>query len=444
MLYKRILWISSAILFFVLAPLLIIYSLGWRYDFAKRSLQPTGILFVKTYPQQANIYLNDIWQDDRTPWQKANLLANDYHLKITQTGYLDWQKTINVRPQQTAFVEDIVLFKKLSPTIISEENNLQIISNNTGEIHIITGQTDQGWQMWNFVVDHKIWRPLLAQPINLPIKLISLSPNGKKLIYETGDEIYLLNINIPQNNSRLTDLPRQWFNDFAWHGSKDNIIYVLQKNTLLAYDITTSSAKLVASISNAQAYFPYQNTLYIGSEQTEDNQLLLSRYTDLKTEALPITKLPAGGKLQLIPSQRHLSVLDSGTNWLYLLGTDNNNFVAKVIPNVKHATWYSRNDDKLLYWNDNELSVYFADRDNSILLTRRSQTIHNAWWHPNGAYVFYLLDKELQIIELDERSPRNEYTLATLDDQSPLLINNKGDIIFYLNESGQLLEQIIQ
>ena len=43
----------------MIAPLLILYSLGYRYDFVKGSLEKIGVLFIKSYPKSANIFLNN-------------------------------------------------------------------------------------------------------------------------------------------------------------------------------------------------------------------------------------------------------------------------------------------------------------------------------------------------------------------------------------------------
>ena len=53
---RRILYSFFILLFFILAPILISYSLGYRYNLTKGIIEKTGVIFIKSFPKNASIY----------------------------------------------------------------------------------------------------------------------------------------------------------------------------------------------------------------------------------------------------------------------------------------------------------------------------------------------------------------------------------------------------
>ena len=55
---RRILYSFFIAIFVIAAPTLVLYTAGFRYDFEYNRIVETGSLVVKSYPQNASIYIN--------------------------------------------------------------------------------------------------------------------------------------------------------------------------------------------------------------------------------------------------------------------------------------------------------------------------------------------------------------------------------------------------
>ena len=55
---RRIVYLIFVSAFFIVTPLILMYTQGYRYNFAKSRVQKTGILIISSLPKKAEIYLN--------------------------------------------------------------------------------------------------------------------------------------------------------------------------------------------------------------------------------------------------------------------------------------------------------------------------------------------------------------------------------------------------
>src|SRR3989344_3722633 len=111
LLHRRIIYLVFFAAFFIAAPLLISYSLGYRLSLPNFRLSKVGALFVKSFPEGAQIELNGKATRKKTPDQLINVPPGINTIKVTKEGYQSWAKQLEVLPGQTTFAEDILLFK---------------------------------------------------------------------------------------------------------------------------------------------------------------------------------------------------------------------------------------------------------------------------------------------------------------------------------------------
>lgn len=71
-----------------------------------------------------------------------------------------------------------------------------------------------------------------------------------------------------------------------------------------------------------------------------------------------------------------------------------------------------------------------------ILLNRFSKKIGEILWYPNLENVIFTLDNSIQAIELDGRNVRNTTTLTQFDTINNLMIDNKGEKIYFKGSIG--------
>ena len=102
--------------FSAIAPILVLYSMGDRFDFAKMKITATGGIYVRTFPAADQVIV-----DSKTigkPGLFSNsvfvqsLLPDDHIVLIKKIGYYDYSKTLPVQEKEVTKLENVLLFKK--------------------------------------------------------------------------------------------------------------------------------------------------------------------------------------------------------------------------------------------------------------------------------------------------------------------------------------------
>jgi hypothetical protein len=104
---RRSVYWALFLLFFVVAPTLVFYSLGYQFDRQSKKFLKTGALSIKTFPKGATVYLNNEKLTDTTPCTLRELLPRQYSLTLEKEGFYPYQMPVSVKP---AAVLDIDLF----------------------------------------------------------------------------------------------------------------------------------------------------------------------------------------------------------------------------------------------------------------------------------------------------------------------------------------------
>ena len=103
------------LLFFILAPIITAYSLGYRYDFNTGNIQKNGAFYIKSYPRGAEIFVDKNKEKNKTPTQLVNILPGVHEVEVRKENYVPWKKELEVFSGETTFAEDIVLFLEKRP-----------------------------------------------------------------------------------------------------------------------------------------------------------------------------------------------------------------------------------------------------------------------------------------------------------------------------------------
>lgn len=114
--------------FFIIAPLVIFYTAGYRYDWQKREIKETGVLNIDAQPTDAEVYLNNVKQTKKLPIYLPNRAPGTYHIKITRQGYKTWEKDVTIESKKTTYIKNIILFKDALPIQILENYKKTILS----------------------------------------------------------------------------------------------------------------------------------------------------------------------------------------------------------------------------------------------------------------------------------------------------------------------------
>lgn len=123
---RRIFFYTLVAIFFISAPILIMYSIGYRIDWNNRSIVETGVISIDAQPKDATVYLSGMKIDKKLPIRITNRIPGTYTLKIEKTGYKTWEKTIDIKSKQTTYIKDINLLRDRLPVPVFPKNDKKI------------------------------------------------------------------------------------------------------------------------------------------------------------------------------------------------------------------------------------------------------------------------------------------------------------------------------
>jgi hypothetical protein len=347
--FRRIVYLTFIVVFLLITPIVILYTIGYRYNFQTNKIQKTGILILKSNPSGAKVYLNEKLRTEVTPARIANLLPDDYTIKIERENFYPWQKTLPVESSLTTFAENITLFEKTLPAEVAETNS----------------------------------------------ELFSLAPNKEKIIYldakETGGEVWLLNF---RNN-------------------KSNLIYRIseEKSTIVNLEWSNDNQKILITVDFSDTT-QSRKYIMINTDNNEISvyQKLSDFY--LTFRGVPINSADAHLLPDLDVSAGYsgvVAVLDQKTKNLSIIKPPSMDLLFEAM--ADKMVW-SADGKKLLYTVDFEIWTYDFSTEKKTFVSRYSQEIKKIEWI-NENYIAILIDGTIKIVELDERDQRNVIDIIT-------------------------------
>jgi len=421
--YRRAIYSVFIFIFFIISPLIIFYTLGYRYNFEKNRIERTGVFFIKSYPKNATIYLNNKIQKRKTPTQINRLLSNNYNISVQKEGYFSWEKTLPIYPQTTTFIEDITLFKTNSePKLLLAGDFSQLsVSPNLNRLALIKSN-DNGYNLiyYNLLNDDSV--SVFSSKNNLQISSWCLSNN--KLIVKDKNDFLIVNIET-KNTESVFNLTRNYFDKIKCDYYNDNIFYGLSDGSLQQIDLIQKKLKKITP-DEVISFLPWKSkVLYISDDQ--DKFILKSSSNN---QILKLLVMPTSANYMFLPSaDNYIAILDSDEKIAYIIDPQSDQPYNGIINHIYDIKWY---DKQFIHWNDFELWVYYPESKKNIFIERASSEIQNSFWHTAFTYIFGQIDNQLKIFELDTRDKRNVYDLLTLSDQTKdnIFVNKKGDALY--------------
>jgi hypothetical protein len=435
---RRAIALTFILGFFICAPILILYTSGYRYNFKKDTVQRTGAIVIETEPRGATAYLNNELMDSTTSTRLNNILPDEYSIRLEKENYYPWQKKLSVKSQETTFAENITLFPKIDPIQISD---LQI-----SEIQFSNNQKYAIFKTHDFNQDYLY----LLNLNNLNTKLIfndnstfseyttNWANDDSKFLFTVNEQTFLTNNFFPYQTIDLTEKlaeEKLELTNFKWHPHNASVVYAQAGNSI--YKINTITAKtengfklppeetLLDFQVLGDQVFVIENigqktilTSYSLSENTNSNLSI-----ELNNDKLKFDRL-YGDNLGLIDQKNK-------TFYIFNQGLDKILFSKQNIENL-----HLHNKDLLLLQTDQDLEYIDLNQEELISknITRYSQGLKSALWATSSAnYVITNHQGNLYIIELDDRDKRFIIDLPADNVASFAISANHENLIFLAN-----------
>lgn len=132
---RRILFFLLLAVFLVLAPLMVVYSLGFTIDFKKKVLVETGSVFLKSRTPQTSVFLNGALAKETSFFSGSALLTGitpgTYLIRIEKAGYQPWSRIIAVAPSLVTELRNVLLIQNRIDIATSSSLELDMLKNAT-------------------------------------------------------------------------------------------------------------------------------------------------------------------------------------------------------------------------------------------------------------------------------------------------------------------------
>ena len=192
---RKTLFFICLVLFLLLAPIIVLYSQGYRIDFDAKKLTQTGGLYLKTLPKQVEVYLDDKLKEKTDFFFGSilieNLLPKEYKIEVKKTGFHSWQKTLSVKEKEVAEAKSIIL--------LPENVNFQTLTQKTEEFWFspdekkivlfegdsVVEEETETWSLKLYDLDKKLKSHLIEEKdiSKLEADLINLTFSGNSTLF---------------------------------------------------------------------------------------------------------------------------------------------------------------------------------------------------------------------------------------------------------------------
>ncbi|MDO8583613.1 MAG: PEGA domain-containing protein [bacterium] len=392
--HRRILPWLFFIIFLALAPVLILYTAGYRYNPKKNALERNGTLIVDTSPAGASIVIDG--QDTKTvsPITFQNVAPGLHQVVLSKSGYHTWNQRIDVRAEQVSFANHIFLWRQSEPALTLAGPFIRATADPLNQKLAIISQTPTALTLgyWSPSSGLVAQRPLV-NATNADLQLRWRADGGALLIGGNALTASAWWSALDAGKPFVEALPSALYH---WAGD-----FLRGNDASMSYQIDPKSRTLTRELlfKGAQA-----QTDNYSLQTTSTGVLLIQQSLRKRVYSLPTGKWYFGDL-----HQPYLLLRDAA-QWLVLDPTD--------LPVSEQATGdYPRwlhNSDNALFLNRGEIWLWHMG-NSPELLWRQSEPILQAVWHREGRTIFVADEHQIFALSLDNRNGRVVTPLADFD-----------------------------
>jgi len=435
--YRRVLYIIFFLIFFITAPLVILMAEGYRYNFKKRTMEKTGVLFLESKPDKAKIFLNGKEQKDTTEARIKNLLPGEYLVELKKQDYNGWQKKLTVYPNQTTFAQYVRLFKENPAVEKIWPHKIILASEPTEKSVALLYFEEEKYQLALLDLDKAEVRPILE--LNFKPDKISISPTEQYIAFNKKQRLFVFDT-LAKKIINLEDLITGEIS--AWHWSKQNNsenLLMVAEQKIKRLDLALNKTSNLATENPVIDCWADKNQLFYLSREKEEIIIKKSEFLD-NNDTLNIKGLPLSSNYEISGMiNEYILIRETKNKILYLINSADLTEKIKVFPEVEYV---AINNQDILMGNQWEFSVYNIKDKEEKIITRLSQTINQARWYPVPTHVVFATGEEIKVIET-LTGEKIQTNLINNFQAKNIFINQDGDRL-YFSDDKNLYQAIIQ
>jgi hypothetical protein len=243
--YRLAILISFITLFFLISPIVILYTAGYRYK--NGLIRIIGGISIDIQPKTIVAYINDQKIKETIPIKLNDVTPNRYNVRLTAPGYYDWYKQIEVKNKQTVYIKDVTLIKKENPELLVP-GTITLLSSSPQGNYIIYGIKKDSNQ--NLVLRATqapfTEKSFLSLPLNEMVTVTWASQETYFAVHPTTPPYHFLKIftaTNPTNPLSLTEKTPQPIEKIIWKETNDSELYFGNSKELHTLNLANESVE---------------------------------------------------------------------------------------------------------------------------------------------------------------------------------------------------------
>ncbi len=462
---RTILFFICLFLFLLIAPAVVFYSQGYRFDFEKKKVTQTGAFYFKVLPKSTQIYFDGKLKK-KTDFLFGstlieNLLPKTYNIQIKKEGYISWEKTLEIKEKQVTEAKNIVLIPENPGFAVLSKEVKDFFFSPDGKKIILEEIRENGWQinlydLKNNVKSYLIGEKDIAKGKKIKVDFLSLefSPDSKRILLKVGfegkEKYFILDLEKTPPDLISLDFLGADIKDISFNSQVPQKIFFTKLSEKKIKENKISQTELFEADWETKEISQAILDNLVTYGISEGNMLLISNEgflfrTDLsgkKQEQLSFLPFPVKEKVnyQLLVSFPKILLKEDDN--LYFFNQDLGNF--KKLSAPANSFSFSPDFKKIVYFNNYEIWILFLEEKldqppkkagEEIFLTRFSEKIGEVFWLTSH-YLIFNTGNKIKIAEIDDRDRIQTWDLTEF--QNPEMFFNQKNEKLYLLDEGNL------
>lgn len=271
---RKILFLSSVVLFLFLLPGILLFTFGFKIDWENFRVLKTGLIWINSLPEGASVYLNGKFLDKKTPATIDELLPGRYAIGLLLPGYYSWQSDVDVYSGKVASITNIILFPRLPQfeKLSFEETNKFFIFNHDKNFLYYVIKGSKRIHKINFE-SGRFESVLRADFFLGEIENISLSIDKEKLLMFDKHNIGVIYLSKDSRKKNFNLYCKDNILQIFWHSDSEHFIVITNRD-IKVYELFSQGSHNTAIITKLSgkphsAYYDEATDTLIFLEQQE-------------------------------------------------------------------------------------------------------------------------------------------------------------------------------
>lgn len=426
---RLFLFLIFVLAFLISAPIVVLYTAGYRLDLSNGRIVHTAVLNIQSEPRNATVTVDGVASSDRTPAVLETILPGEHVIGLEKMGYLPWETILSFDSREARVMGPIVLFLDENPVLRETVPAILVSSHAATNRFAYVTQQSSWLEVWT-IQDLGAQKKLLMRLPYTSASNYSLwwSKDGTYLTlreqHGTKQDISVTRV----SDGTAIDLPisAQNVDDSWWDLSVESFLYTRVGTTLTRIDVANASsqplsfaADLVTSSDGREiALATSHNRVVVSSQEGETASI--------------VTYLPLGD-YRFVPAPAGLvGIHDLHRNRFILVDVTGGD--QPILLNEEARLWkWNPAGDVLLFSSGYDLKYYDRPSHETQTLTRLSTLIEQLDWYPQGNTPIYRAGGSTIALNLSGTTILSQTTLTT-------------DLLgsFWLDPDGKTLSTLVE